>query len=103
MPSDRFGEVWKAAPENGEWVLGFHLVDLVRGVERIIMVEPIDEELLEAIDRLPHFVVLTPGEFLGDATALADVASRLQGSVFVLVEQPSIGVRVLRSGEALNG
>jgi hypothetical protein len=89
VPSEHFGGVWGAGQRDGNWVVGFHLIELGGGLERRWLTDNIHRELLDAVLKVPHYVAVMPSEIAADAKTVEEVVPRFGSCLFVEVDDRS--------------
>jgi hypothetical protein len=89
VPSEHFGGVWGTGQREGNWLIGFHLIELGGGLERRWVTDNIHRELLEAVVKVPHYVAVMPNEIAADATTVEQVIPRFGSCLFVEVDHSS--------------
>jgi hypothetical protein len=89
VPSEHFGGVWGIGQRGGNWLIGFHLIELGGGLERRWVTDNSHRELLEAVVKLPHYVAVMPSEIAADATTVEEVIPRFGSCLFVEVQDSS--------------
>jgi hypothetical protein len=89
VPSPNFGGVWGGGQKDGDWLVGFRLIQLGGGVERQWFTSNIHRGLLTAVLEVPHLVSVMPSEIAGDATTVEAMLPRLGGSLILQVDHAS--------------
>ena len=89
VPSPNFGGVWGNGERNGNWLVGFRLIELGGGMEREWFTDKLHRPLLDAILEVPHFVAIMPEEIANDASTEEDFLLRLGGSLIIQVDDRS--------------
>lgn len=95
VPAEHFGGLWGTEPIGRR--VSFEIVGLGGRIERTLVIETVDRELLDAILVVPHLVAIMPSEIAGDANTAAAMAPRLGGAMIVEVEHRSEPVVALRA------
>jgi hypothetical protein len=89
VPSPNFGGVWGSGQADGNWLVGFHLIQLDGGVERQWFTDNIHRPLLEAVLDVPHLVAIVPEEIAGEAKTAEEIIPRFGGALILEVEDHS--------------
>lgn len=89
VPSLNFGGVWGSGQADGNWLVGFHLIQLGGGVERQWFTDNIHRPLLKAVLDVPHLVAIVPEEIAGEAKTAEEIIPRFGGALILEVDDHS--------------
>src|SRR5262249_47461149 len=87
VPAEHFGGLWGSQDADSAT---FQLVGLSGAMERTLVIDSVDDELIRAILDVPHLVAIMPSEIAGDARTVEDMTPRLGGALIVEIEHRSL-------------